>query len=78
VTCPVCGRKDLNGEPPHSAGFSTYEAYHEKSGEYRLVVPRHTARKMQPRDIGQASFAPHDPYGREDVNRWCDSRGWDW
>lgn len=72
VTCPVCNRKGLNGEEPNSAGLTNYDSYHDC-----LVVPRHTARKTQPGDIGQASFAPHDPLGREDVKRWGDSREWD-
>ena len=66
VTCPVCNRKGLNGEEPNSAGLTNYDSYHDC-----LVVPRHTARKTQPRDIGQASFAP--PEGRY----LRDSREWD-
>jgi hypothetical protein len=67
VTCPVCNRKGLNGEEPRSAGLTTYEAYDEAAGEYRLVVPRHAAKKTQPGDIGQASFPAREPY---------DSREW--
>jgi hypothetical protein len=66
VTCPVCNRKGLNGEEPNSAGLTNYDSCHDC-----LVVPRHTARKTQPGDIGQASFAP--PEGRY----LRDSREWD-
>ncbi len=76
VTCPVCGRGGLNGEEPAGHDYFGDADVRDGQGNWRYVVPQHQARKPRPEDIRQASFAPHDPYGREDLKRWCDSREW--
>ena len=77
VTCPVCNRRDLNGELPAHASHYGVDDIRDAEDNYRYEVPRHQAKPTRPEDIRQAPMAPHDPFGREAEKRWCDSRGWD-
>ena len=77
VTCPVCDRHGLNGELPKPPVHYGVDDLRDAKGRDRYEVPRHQAKPTRPEDIGEAPMAPHDPFGREALNRWYDSREWD-
>ena len=76
VTCPVCDRHGLNGELPKPPVHYGVDDLRDAKGRDRYEVPRHQAKPTRPEDIGEAPMAPHDPFGREALNRWYDSREW--
>lgn len=42
VTCPECGRPNLNGEEPSSHGMLCGDDVKDGDGNWRMVVPRHS------------------------------------
>ncbi len=51
VTCPVCNRRNLNGELPSYPGYYGVDDLRDADGNDRYEVPCHRAKPTQPEDI---------------------------